>query len=264
MPTLHIDRRCYPDPIVAIANLGPAAVVFDGDDTLWSTEPLYDRARDEARAEVVRYGLDGDEWERLERSLDVENVRHLGFSTKRFPTSCVQAFEALARASSLPANPDVRDRVRAAASTVFRQDPPLVEGARETLRGLRARGAKLALLTKGDRALQSRRVERSGVADLFDVIRIVPEKPSAAFRAIVAELGVEPKDAWSVGNSVRSDILPAINAGLRAVWIDAHVWEHERFDGEFTHDQAFVVPDLRDVTQTIADALAEDSSRVRT
>ena len=242
------------------SNSVPAAVVFDGDDTLWSTEPLYDRAREEARAEVVRSGLDGDEWERLERRIDVENVNAFGFGVERFPTSCVQAYEAIAQASNVPANPEVAERVRAAARTVFSLDPPLAVGAREMLQSLRARGAKLALLTKGDRDLQARRVERSGIADLFDVIRIVPEKPAAAFREIVAELKVEPKDAWSVGNSVRSDILPAVESGLRAIWIDAHVWEHERFEGMFANDRVLAVPNISGVVDAINAASSEEGS----
>jgi putative hydrolase of the HAD superfamily len=241
-------------------SLAPVAVVFDGDDTLWSTEPLYDRAREEARAEVVRSGLDGDKWESLERRFDVENVRQFGFSIERFPTSCVQAYEAVARESNTPVNPDVRERVRVAASAVFSQDPPLMAGARETLRRLRSKGAKLALLTKGDHELQTRRVERSGIADLFDVIRIVSEKPPEAFRDAVAALQVDPRDAWSVGNSVRSDILPAVESGLRAVWIDAHVWEHEKFEGMFSHDQVLAVTDLSGVADAIDAALMEEST----
>jgi putative hydrolase of the HAD superfamily len=248
---MQLELRCYSEATVIPVQSEPAAVVFDGDDTLWSTEPLYDHARDEARAEVVDSGLDGDEWERLERRIDVENVRTLGFSAERFPTSCVQAYEALAQANHVPVDPDVRERVRAAARIVFSQDPPLIAGAEETLRSLCARGVKLALLTKGDPDVQRRRVERSGIANLFDVIHIVAEKPPAAFRDVLAALGVKTKDAWSVGNSVRSDILPAIEAGLRAVWIDAHVWEHERFDGLLTHDQAIAVPNIADVAKTI-------------
>lgn len=244
--------------MVGSGNSGPAAIVFDGDDTLWSTELLYDRARDEARAEVARSGLDGEEWERLERKIDVENVRHFGFSIERFPTSCVQAYESVARAGGVPVDAQLRERVRSAAGAVFRQDPPLMPGARETLHNLRARGVKLALLTKGDHDLQLRRVERSGLADLFDVIHIVEEKPPAAFRDIVLELEAKPKDSWSVGNSVRSDILPAVEAGLRAVWIDAHVWEHERFSGTFTHDQVLVLNDISRVTEAIEAVLMAD------
>lgn len=257
---MRTDRRCYVEAIVKTGGPVPAAIVFDGDDTLWSTEQLYDRARDEARAEVVRSGLDGAEWEQLERRIDVENVRHFGFSTERFPTSCVQAFQALAQASGVGPDLEVLERIRSAARAVFIQDPPLVPGARETLEFLHARAVKLALLTKGDHDLQVRRVERSGLADLFDTIHIVPEKPPAAFRDIVAELKVDAADTWSVGNSVRSDILPAIEAGLRAVWIDAHVWEHERFDGKFAHDQVLVVESISRVTQAIEAALMEDSS----
>ena len=61
-------------------------IVFDGDDTLWNTERLYDAARAKARHVVEKAGLDGARWEELERRIDVENVAHLGFSTERFPT----------------------------------------------------------------------------------------------------------------------------------------------------------------------------------
>jgi putative hydrolase of the HAD superfamily len=240
---------CY---ILRSSSSGSAvAVVFVGDDTLWSTEPLYDLARQLARAEVARSGIDDIEWERLERQLDVENVSQFGFNTDRFPTSCVQAYEALCRTGNRRPDAEVAERVRSAARRVFTEDPPLVPGARDTLEALRARGARLALLTKGDRELQASRVERSGIANFFDVIRIVPEKVSDTFREIVAALGAVPEHSWSVGNSIRSDILPAVESGLRAVWIDAHVWEHERFHGNFVHDRVFTVSSISDVADVI-------------
>jgi putative hydrolase of the HAD superfamily len=169
----------------------------------------------------------------------------------------------VARKSGVPLSREIIERVRIAARSVFNLDPPLVAGARETLERLRARGAKLALLTKGDHDLQARRVQRSGVAELFDVVHIVPEKPPAAFREIVDELKVEPRQTWSVGNSIRSDILPAIESGLRAVWIDAHVWEHERFEGDFFHNQVLAVSDIASVADAIDAALQEESARGR-
>src|ERR1700722_1035885 len=72
-------------------------VVFDGDDTLWSTEQLYDEARSRARRIVSDAGIDGAAWEERERQIDVRNVAKFGFSTTRFPTSCVQAYEELCR-----------------------------------------------------------------------------------------------------------------------------------------------------------------------
>jgi putative hydrolase of the HAD superfamily len=230
---------------------GAVGVVFDGDDTLWSTEPLYDQARSEARRIVVECGLDGAQWESLERRIDVENVATFGYSTERFPTSCVQAYEAVMRAEVRTPNPAVAQMIREAARSVFERDPPLLPGARETLARLRSCHARLALLTKGDHELQLRRIERSGLADLFDVIEVVSEKSADTIRHVVATLGVDLDSAWMVGNSMRSDVLPALEAGLRAIWIDAHVWEYERAHDHLVDDRIVIASALPDILTVI-------------
>jgi putative hydrolase of the HAD superfamily len=226
-------------------------VVFDGDDTLWSTEKLYDDARSLAREVVAESGVDADRWEERERCIDVQNVVKLGYSMERFPASCVQAYEDLCRTTGGVVDADIVARVRGAARSVFERDPPLVSGARETLTFLRAKGARLALLTKGDPELQARRIERSGLREFFDVIQIVPEKSPAVIRDVVAALGVDVGSAWMVGNSMRSDVLPAIDAGLRAVRIPAHVWEYERAYDQDTVDRVITASHLADIPALI-------------
>jgi putative hydrolase of the HAD superfamily len=206
-------------------------VIFDGDDTLWSSEQLYDAARSRARLIVSKSGLNGAQWEERERIIDVQNVSRFRYSMERFPTSCVQAYEELCLSEERPINRTITEQIQKTAQSVFECDPPNVAGARETLDILRSRGARLALLTKGDYELQCRRIERSGLREFFDVIRIVPEKSPEIIREVVAALGVDAGSTWMVGNSMRSDVVPAVSAGLRAVRIPAHVWEHER-----THD----------------------------
>jgi len=170
-------------------------------------------------------------WEELERRTDIDNVVVHGHTTERFPTSCVQAYEELCEIEGRSLSSSIAGRILLAAQSVFERDAPVVPRARETLERLRGRGARLALLTKGDPQVQEHRLKSSGLHDLFDVIQIVQEKSPDAIRAVVARLRVGLGSAWMVGNSVRSDILPALAAGLRAVWIDAYVWEYER-----THD----------------------------
>jgi putative hydrolase of the HAD superfamily len=223
------------------------AVIFDGDDTLWATEPLYDRARLEARDIVAAAGYDGAAWEALERQLDVENVGMMGYSPDRFPTSCVQAYEQLTITAGAAPDPDVVRRIRVAAASVFREDAAVVAGAEETLAALRARGARLALLTKGHPDVQARRVERSGLAKYFDVIEIVTDKSTETIAGLVRALGADAADAWMVGNSMRSDVIPALAAGLRAIWIDAHVWEHERTHDHLRDERTIVAARLSDV-----------------
>jgi putative hydrolase of the HAD superfamily len=226
-------------------------VVFDGDDTLWSTEQLYDDARSRARSVVSESGLDGTTWEEWERRIDVQNVDRLGYSIDRFPSSCVEAYELLCRSTKRAVDAEIASRVREAARSVFERDPSLVSGARETLMALRESGVRLALLTKGDVQLQSRRIERSGLRELFDVIQIVPDKSPAIIREVVAALGVDVGSAWMVGNSMRSDVLPAIDAGLRVVQIPAHVWEYERTCDHIADDRVITTSRLADIPPLI-------------
>jgi putative hydrolase of the HAD superfamily len=204
------------------------AIIFDGDDTLWQTEWLYDHARQQAREVVEAEGLDGELWEQRERLIDVDNVKRFGHSANRFPISCAEAYEEICEMVGRTADAAVRESVWQAAQTVFTRQAPLVDGAEETLHALRARGLLLALLTKGDPAVQRLRIEQSGLAPMFDLIEIVEEKTPAAIADVLRRLGVPLSAGLTVGNSVRSDVLPSLVAGVTPVWIDAHVWEYER------------------------------------
>jgi putative hydrolase of the HAD superfamily len=226
-------------------------VVFDGDDTLWATEQLYDDARLKARLIVADAGLDAAAWEAIERRIDVEKVATLGHSARRFPASCVQAYGEVCRSAGVTPDRLVAERVRRASQSVFACDPPLVPGAREILTTLRARGARLALLTKGDRRVQRRRIERSGLGALFDIKRIVAEKSPETIRQVVASLGISVESAWMVGNSIRSDVLPALSAGLRAIWIRAHVWEYERACDHLVDERVIPLSHLSQIAAAI-------------
>src|SRR6267142_1449826 len=106
-------------------------VVFDGDDTLWATEPLYDEARSEARRIAEASGVDGAQWEALERRIDVENVASLGHSADRFPLSCRQAYEALRTSVGLSADRTTAQHIEEAARSVFSRPAKPMPGATE-------------------------------------------------------------------------------------------------------------------------------------
>jgi putative hydrolase of the HAD superfamily len=226
-------------------------VIFDGDDTLWVTESLYDDARSAARFAVNQSSEIGAQWEHLQRQIDVANVAIFGFSPNRFPTSCVQAYQQLCRDRGLAYDPSVAVQIRNAAQQVFDRDPELTPGVHETLNSLRAAGVRLALLTKGDPNVQQRRVSASGLVPYFDVVRIVTEKSPDTIREVTAQLGVSLPNTWMVGNSVRSDVLPALAAGVRAIWFRAHVWEYERAHDHLLDDRALVISQLSELPKAI-------------
>lgn len=239
-----------PERAQAWAPPGLSAVIFDGDDTLWLTEALYDEARQAAKTVVEGAGLHGDRWEELERLIDVANVARLGHTPRRFPTSCLEALNDVAAEAGVDPTSTVRAAVWMAAEKVFHVDPPVRPEARAVLSGLRDLRLRLALLTKGDATVQGRRIERSGLSEFFDVIRIVPAKTDQDFRSLANELGCPIDAVVSVGNSVRSDIHPSVAAGIAAVWIPAHAWEYER-----THDHLELPPGVIEI-EALSELLA--------
>lgn len=233
------------DDARTLGSMTEPIIVFDGDDTLWFVEHLYDDARKAARSVVVDAGVDGAAWEELQRKIDLENVLTMGVDPERFPLSCAQAYNSLAGAEGEFVDDTAVGRIRDAAEQVFHKSALANEHALPVLEDLRA-DFRLALLTKGALAVQTKRIEDAGLSDAFERIVIVTDKRSAEFRGLLAELKGDPRSSWSVGNSVASDINPALELGMSAIWIDAHVWEHERRELH-TLPGALVAPSLAEV-----------------
>jgi putative hydrolase of the HAD superfamily len=222
----RVDRRSDV-ATSAMSNIRQVAV-FDGDDTLWETEPLYDQARILAGQVAASAGFDPEQFDRLQRAIDVAEFKNLGLSAERFPSSSVKALEALAHQEGRYVSSELIESVYRASRTVFDTPAPLLPFAKEVLVSLRS-GYRLALLTKGDRDIQQRRIETSGLLRYFDVVEIVADKTPAVFQELLRKMNCEPSLSWSIGNSLPSDIVPALDAGMEAVWIEAHVWAHERY-----------------------------------
>lgn len=227
-------------------------VVFDGDDTLWWSEPLYDAAREDAKRIVGAAGLDAGEWERLERRLDVANVPRFGLTARRFPTSCVEAYQLVAEKAGRTSDEATEAAIRAAAQSVFQKQATVAQGAFQTLAAL-ASFADLALLTKGDPHVQERRIKDSKLGHFFSLIEIVNQKSDHSFLEVLRAFRARPEDSWSVGNSMASDILPALSLGMNVIWIDAHVWEHERRHDNLEDQRILRVDSLQEVPPLIQD-----------
>lgn len=230
-----------------------AMLVFDGDDTLWETEPLYDLARSEAAKVVADAGLDPAQFEALQRDIDERNVATMGLSPSRFPTSSAQAFLELAELAGVAVDPTDVSRVYDASAKVFDSRAPLLPHAASVLNSL-STTHRLALLTKGDPSVQECRVRTSGLSELFDVVRVVPHKDSTTFGDLLDELNAAPHTSWSIGNSLPSDVAPALELGMRAIWIDAPVWAHERREhgAQLDSPSLFIARSLADVPRIVS------------
>ena len=204
-------------------------LLFDADDTLWENNIYFERAI----AAFISY-LDhrvhtGEEVrEHLNKCERVTIAEH-GYGLKSFRRSLIACFEQL---SDEPVTPERHARIVSFTEAISSQEIELLPGVEETLRELSARH-RCILVTKGDDMEQRDKLERSGLAEFFSGIEVLAEKNEAAYRGVVAAHGCEAASTWMIGNSPRSDVNPALGAGLNAIFIPHdYTWvlEHETVD----------------------------------
>jgi putative hydrolase of the HAD superfamily len=195
---------------------------IDADDTLWENNIYFEQA-----VHSFITFLDHSQLTREEvRAVLDEVERLMGYGVANFTSSLVETYRRLTEQELR--EEDVQ-QVRQFGESVRTHPMQFLDGVKDTLDYLSARH-DLVLLTKGDLEEQKLKVERSGIEASFRQVVIVQEKDVATYYQVVSELRVDPKYTWMVGNSPRSDINPALAAGLNAVYIPhPHTWhlEHE-------------------------------------
>lgn len=199
-------------------------LVIDADDTLWETNVRFERTIASFCLLVAPLGYAEDYVRRQVDQAERANIRRRGYGASSFLLTLEEVYLTLA---GHRAEKPHLEEIHCFARTLIEEPPRLYEGVAETLAYLGPRH-RLLLYTKGDATEQTRKVELSGVKSSFEAWEIVPEKNEAAYRALVMRHQLPPGDVWMVGNSPRSDINPALAAGLNAVFIpSAHSWDYE-------------------------------------
>lgn len=197
---------------------------LDADDTLWENNVYFEQAIERF------YGFLGEgdrvvaraEINRQERRV----IREIGYGLATFQLALERAFRNLAPQHWTP---NAAAAIAGLAATIAAAPIQFLPGALETLQYLAPRH-RLFLLTKGDHAEQTRKVALAGIAPLFEQVHILAEKNLAAYESRLQSLAVTPESCWMIGNSPKSDINPALAAGMNAVLIPhPHTWvlEHE-------------------------------------
>jgi putative hydrolase of the HAD superfamily len=205
---------------------GAQTLLIDADDTLWENNIYFERAianfitfldHREHTPEMVRLVLNDVERESI--------VKH-GYGLHSFAHSLVETFEKL---SVEPITPALHERIRSFAHQIADHPIEILPGVPETLQYLSERH-HLILMTKGNPAEQSGKVERSGLKEYFAAVEIVVEKDESTYRSALGKYALPADTTWMVGNSPKSDINPALSAGLHAVFIphgSTWILEHE-------------------------------------
>jgi putative hydrolase of the HAD superfamily len=205
----------------------PQALLIDADDTLWENNVYFERAIAKFMRMLNHQEMSPAEVRQFLNHVERETILERGYGSHSFAHSLVKTFERLAQQ---PVTPELHEFIWGFAHHVSTCALELIEGVPETLDYLSRRRHHLVLMTKGDFTEQSGKIERSGLKEFFAAVEIVAEKNPATFKEVVSKYRLEPETTWMVGNSPRSDINPALAAGINAVFVPhdmTWVLEHE-------------------------------------
>lgn len=202
-------------------------LVFDADDTLWENNIYFERAFDDFCAFLDHSKLTPVQIRDVLNEIELVNAKIHGYGAKNFGLNLQQAYRHLAERDVLAGD---LDRVMSLAQRILEQPLEIMEGVEETLAEL-AQRHELTLFTKGHPEEQRMKVDRSGLGRYFSHTAIVKEKDAPAYQRLIEERCFDPRQTWMIGNSPKSDINPALEAGLNAVLVPhPHTWVLEHQD----------------------------------
>jgi len=207
-------------------NIGAQHLLIDADDTLWENNIYFERAIANFISFLNHHEYSPQEVLTVLNDVERECILKHGYGLHSFAHALVDTFERLAVE---PLTPALHETINGFAHSIAEHPVEIIPGVPETLRYLTERH-NLILMTKGAIAEQTGKIERSGLKEYFSSVEIVPEKDVAIYREIISKYDLLSESSWMVGNSPKSDINPALAAGMNAVFVphgNTWVLEHE-------------------------------------
>ena len=221
-------------------------ILIDADDTLWENNVFFEQTIEEFVALLEPLGYKRDYTRHILNETERRNIRQHGYGVRSFGRSLEQTYIKLA---GHQATRETVEGIQNRVDDLERIPPNVIDGVVETLDYLSERH-RLILFTKGEAAEQAGKVERSGLQIHFDAIEIVPEKNVETYRLMVNRHHVVKSHGWMVGNSPRSDINPALEAGLNAVFIPhSATWELEQEEVRSGAGRLLILPGFRNLRE---------------
>lgn len=205
-------------------------LIIDADDTLWENNIYYEQCVADFAELMESQGFGREEAQRVVDAVERERIPQVGYAPEEFARSMDIAYQRLCERHGLSVEEEVSKAVWKIGLTVMEYPIVLLDGVAETLARLSDR-CRLILLTKGDQGVQQDKLARSGLASFFEDVHIVPEKDADVIRGLMVRYELHPERTWMVGNSPRSDINPALEAGVGAIYVPhPNTWTLERED----------------------------------
>jgi len=216
---------------------------FDADDTLWVNE-TYFRETEEQFADL----LEGFETKnKIDQELfkkEMDNLELYGYGIKGFMLSMIES--ALDLSNNEVSQATIQEILNL-GKRMIAHPVELLDGVKEVLKELGDK-YRLIVLTKGDLLDQERKLERSSLSEYFHHVEVLSDKKEVNYKNLLEHLEIEVDEFLMIGNSLKSDVLPIINIGAKAVHVPFHTtWQHEQVSIEDQDYSYLKINSLKDI-----------------
>jgi len=222
-------------------------IAFDADDTLWVNETYYREAEHKFIKLLSKYETEN----KLDQELfliEMKNLYLYGYGIKSFMLSMIEAALEL---SNYKIKPTVIQQIIGIGKVMLEKPIELLDGVEQTLKTLQPK-YRLILATKGDLLDQERKLEKSGLTKYFHHIEILSDKKPENYQKLLSHLDIVPSEFLMVGNSLKSDVLPLIEIGAKAIHIPFHTtWAHEVVEHNGNNNDFKTVKKLIDILKIL-------------
>jgi putative hydrolase of the HAD superfamily len=212
---------------------------FDADDTLWVNETYFRDAEKEFAKLLTQFETTNKIDQELFK-MELQNLPLYGYGVKGFILSMIEI--ALKLSNNTVSNETI-DKILAIGKEMINKPVELIDGIEDVLKEL-CKKYKLIVATKGDLLDKERKLEKSGLLNYFHHIEVLSEKKEANYQKLLDHLEIKPKAFLMIGNSLKSDILPLVHIGAKAMHVPFHTtWQHETVSQQMAENKNYVVLD---------------------
>lgn len=219
-------------------------LIFDADDTLWENNIYFESAFTQFCEYLRHSSMTPEQVRTVLDEIEIANAKIYGYGSRNFARNLAACFENLAERDIAPRD---LETVKQFAYAILEKPIELIDGVAETVAELASRH-ELTVFTKGDLEEQRLKIDRSGLGHYFSHAAIVKEKHESAYRELAEARGFIPERTWMIGNSPKSDINPALAAGLNAVFVPhPNTWRLEHEEVPESHPRLRTVSNVREL-----------------
>jgi putative hydrolase of the HAD superfamily len=226
---------------------GIKVIGFDADDTLWVNE-TYFRDTENKFADLLEKYETKNKIDQELFKIEIKNLDLYGYGIKGFMLSMIECALDLS-------NNEVSSKTISAlldlGKEMISQPVELLNGVEEVLKNLKDR-YRLIVLTKGDLLDQERKLEKSGLSEYFHHVEVLSDKKEKNYSDLLEHLQILPSEFLMIGNSLKSDVLPLVEIGARAIHVPFHTtWEHEEVKGPIENNGYMTISTLTDILEYV-------------